>query len=76
MVSRFFQSSNLPIDCRANCRHSYLDIAWFGVLSGSALNFLNIYAAHLGAALVLFGILRLLAGLAILTWEQSLYQPR
>jgi MFS family permease len=27
----------------------YFDIAWFGVLSGSAVNFLNVYATRIGA---------------------------
>ncbi len=35
----------------------YFDIAWFGVLSGSAINFLNIYAARLGASGFQIGLL-------------------
>src|SRR4030067_320690 len=29
--------------------HLYRDIGWFGVLSGSAINFLSIYVTRLGA---------------------------
>src|SRR5512134_2036190 len=49
MLSRFFQQSQIPDQYRANFLHLYLDIAWFGVLSGSAINFLNIYATRIGA---------------------------
>jgi MFS family permease len=34
---------------RSNFRHLYADIFWFGVLAGSAMAFLAIYAARLGA---------------------------
>ena len=34
---------------RLNIRHLYADIFWFGVLAGSAMAFLAIYAARLGA---------------------------
>lgn len=49
MLSRFFRQSDVPLEFRNNFHHLYFDIAWFGVLSGSAVNFLNIYAARLGA---------------------------
>jgi MFS family permease len=57
MFQRFLRPANIPNDCRANCRHLYLDMAWFGVLSGSAVNFLNIYAARLGASGTQIGLL-------------------
>jgi len=34
-----------------------MDIAWFGILNGSAINFLNIYAARLGASGFQIGLL-------------------
>ena len=49
MLSRIFQQSAVPGEYRANFLHLYLDIAWFGILSGSAINFLNIYATRIGA---------------------------
>jgi MFS family permease len=36
-------------ELRANFRHLYGDIFWFGVLSGSTLAFLAVYATRLGA---------------------------
>ena len=49
MLTRLFQQSAVPDEYRSNFLHLYLDIGWFGVLSGSAINFLNIYATRLGA---------------------------
>lgn len=49
MLSRFFQQASVPDQYRSNFLHLYMDIAWFGVLSGSAINFLNIYATRIGA---------------------------
>lgn len=37
-------------DLRKNFQHLYADIFWFGVLSGSTLAFLAIYATRLGAS--------------------------
>lgn len=49
MLTRLLQQSAVPNEYRSNFLHLYLDIAWFGVLSGSAINFLNIYATRIGA---------------------------
>jgi MFS family permease len=49
MLTNLFQQADVPAEFRSNFLHLYLDIAWFGVLSGSAVNFLNIYAARIGA---------------------------
>ncbi|MBI1793851.1 MAG: MFS transporter [Chloroflexi bacterium] len=48
MVSRIFKT-DIPKEYRANFIHLYFDIGWFGVLSGSSINFLKIYATRLGA---------------------------
>lgn len=40
----------LPDQLQTNFRHLYFDIGWFGILNGSALAFLTIYAARLGAS--------------------------
>ena len=37
--------------------HLFLDIAWFGILSGSAINFLNVYVTRLGATTLQIGLL-------------------
>ncbi len=54
---RLFNLSAVPPEYRSNFLHLYLDIGWFGVLSGSAINFLNVYAARLGATGVQIGLL-------------------
>lgn len=44
-------TDSLPFQhMRSNFRHLYADTFWFGVLSGSAMGFLAIYAARLGAS--------------------------
>jgi MFS family permease len=57
MLARLFSQSDIPQKYRPNFRHLYLDIAWFGVLSGSAINFLSVYAARLGASGLQIGLL-------------------
>ncbi len=49
MLTKLFRQTAVPVEYRSNFLHLYLDIGWYGVLSGSAINFLNIYAARLGA---------------------------
>jgi MFS family permease len=49
MLNRLFRQNAIPQEYRANFLHLYLDIGWFGVLSGSTINFLNVYATRLGA---------------------------
>lgn len=39
----------VPGELRSNFLHLYLDIAWYGLLSGSAISFVAIYATRLGA---------------------------
>lgn len=57
MPFNLFQQSDIPEKYRSNFTNLYLDIAWFGVLSGTAVNFLNIYAARLGATGLQIGLL-------------------
>jgi MFS family permease len=61
MRFNLFQQSDVPEKYRSNFRHLYLDIAWFGVLSGTAVNFLNVYAARLGASGLQIGLLAAMA---------------
>jgi MFS family permease len=37
-------------ELRSNVRHLYADVFWFGILAGSAIGFVSIYAARLGAS--------------------------
>ena len=49
MLIKLFRQTAVPPEYRTNFLHLYLDIGWYGILSGSAVNFLNIYAARIGA---------------------------
>lgn len=42
---------------RSNFRNLYFDVVWYGVLAGSAIGFLSVYAAHLGASGFQVGLL-------------------
>jgi MFS family permease len=56
-IRRLFNNSAIPQEYRPNFIHLYFDIAWFGILSGSAINFLSVYAARLGASGFQIGLL-------------------
>jgi MFS family permease len=62
MLTRFFRQSDIPLQYRSNFHHLYLDIAWFGVLSGASINFLNVYATRLGASGLQIGLLAAMSG--------------
>lgn len=47
----------VPVELRANFLHLFLDIAWYGVLSGSAIAFLTVYAVRLGASPLQIGLI-------------------
>lgn len=47
----------LTTETQRNFRHLYADVGWFGVLSGSTLAFLSVYAARLGASPLQLGLL-------------------
>jgi len=58
-IRRFFNNPAIPQEYRQNFIHLYFDIAWFGILSGSAINFLNIYESaweQLGSRLAFLGL--------------------
>ena len=57
MLRRLYRPAGLAPEYRANFLHLYFDVAWFGVLSGTAVNFLNVYATRLGATPVQIGLL-------------------
>jgi len=57
MLNKLFRQNDIPAEYRANFIHLYFDIGWFGVLSGSAINFLSIYAVRLGATGFQIGML-------------------
>lgn len=47
----------VPAEHRQNFNHLIFDIAWFGVLNGSAIAFVAVYAARLGASAFQIGLL-------------------
>jgi hypothetical protein len=59
---------------RDNLRHLYGDVAWFGVLAGTAMAFLSVYAARVGADAVHIALLT--AGPAALNLIFSLQYGR
>ena len=54
---RIIVNRDVPEKFRNNFFHLFLDIAWFGVLNGSAINFLNVYVTRLGATPLQVGLL-------------------
>jgi len=52
-----FSSSIPDPNLRSNIRHLYWDILWYGVTVGSAMAFLSVYAARLGATSLQIGLL-------------------
>ena len=61
MLSRLFQQTAIPREYRSNFLHLYFDIAWFGVLNGTTISFLSIYAIRLGATNYQIGLLGAIA---------------
>ena len=60
MLSRIIRALKqvaVPPAYHATFRHLYYDIAGFGILSGTVINFLNIYAARIGATGFQIGII-------------------
>jgi MFS family permease len=49
--------STAPEEYNANFFHLTMDMAWFGVLNGSIIAFISIYAARVGASAVQIGLL-------------------
>lgn len=51
------KSRPVPAEHRSNFNHLIFDIAWFGVLNGSAIAFVAVYATRLGASAFQLGLL-------------------
>lgn len=57
-IRTFFRPTvQVPDTLQPTFFHLYWDIAWFGILSGSTVSFLSVYAARLGASAFLIGLL-------------------
>jgi MFS family permease len=66
MLTKLVRQTGIPAQYRSNFLHLYLDIGWYGVLSGSAINFLNIYATRIGATGFQIGLLGAMSAAATL----------
>jgi len=62
-VFRVFKQTAVPPEYHSIFRHLYLDMAGFGILSGSVINFLNIYATRLGASSLQIGMIGAMSAL-------------
>ena len=66
MFTKLFRQSTIPEEYRSNFLHLYMDIGWFGILSGSAVNFLNIYATRIGATGFQIGLISAMSAVVTL----------
>jgi MFS family permease len=58
LFSAAFQPTQpIPESYKSNFKHLYWDVVWFGILNGSAISFIAIYAARLGANTTQLGLL-------------------
>ena len=57
ILKRSIHDSSVPRELRWNFIHLYFDIGWFGLLSGSAVNFITVYAVRIGATNTQVGML-------------------
>jgi MFS family permease len=64
----------VPAALRSNFKHLYWDIGWYGVLSGSAIAFLTVYATRLGGDAFQIGLLT--AGPAVVNLVATLPSGR
>jgi MFS family permease len=62
--SRVDSGRRVPDEHRRNFFHLYMDIAWYGILSGSAMAFVAVYVARQGASLFQIGLLSAGPGIA------------
>ena len=56
-INRIFKQVAVPREYHSTFRHLYYDMAGFGILSGTVINFLNIYAARIGASSLQIGLI-------------------
>ena len=63
MLNALFDQSRVPPEHRWAFQHLYWEVGWFGVLSGSSLSFLYIYATRIGATALQIGLMTALTAL-------------
>lgn len=66
ILRRLFHPVSIPSNYLPNFIHLYFDIGWFGILSGSSISFLSVYAARLGANGLQLGLLSSMAAVVSL----------
>ncbi len=61
LIKRFTQlfhlDKDVPAELRENFHHYYWDIAWWGLLNGTTLSFLNYFAVRVGATTTQVGLI-------------------
>ncbi len=57
MLTKLLHQTTIPKEYRSNFLHLYGDIGWYGLLSGSTIGFLTIYATRIGATGFQIGLL-------------------
>src|SRR5512133_126782 len=61
LIKRFTQlfhlDKDVPVNLRDNFHHYYWDIAWWGLLNGTTLSFLNYFAVRVGATTTQVGLI-------------------
>lgn len=57
MLTKLFRQTAIPREYQSNFLHLYFDIGWYGILSGSAISFLSVYATRIGATGLQIGLL-------------------
>jgi len=62
MFKNLFSQGDIPMEYRSNFANLYSDIGWFGILNGSAMSFLSVFAARLGATGLQIGLLAAVSG--------------
>lgn len=60
---RFFsQDFQIPPDLRQRFFHLYMDVAWFGLLAGSSMAFISVFATRSGGSTLQIGLLSAVPG--------------
>jgi MFS family permease len=67
-LKKLFNDPSIPVEYRSNFIHLYFDMGWFGVLSGSTVSFLSIYATRIGASGFQIGLLGAMAAIVSLVF--------
>ncbi len=63
LIGLFRSPSPVPEEYKKIFTHMYMDMAWMGVLSGSTLSFISVYATRQGAVPAQIGLLSAVPGL-------------